>query len=50
MTCAVELLAAELGDYEEVELDEGFSKDLDLLPKLATSMEDKIIKSYKELR
>ena len=44
------LFVAELGDYEDVELDSGFSNDLDLLPKLASTMEDKILKCYKELR
>lgn len=40
---------AELGDYDDVELDPGFTKDIDLLPKLANSMEDKITEAYKQL-
>lgn len=44
------IIAAELGDFEDIELDEGFTKDIDLMPKLASSMEDKIVELYKELR
>lgn len=43
-------LTAELGDYEDHEFDDGFSHDIDLLPKLASSMEDKILPAYKQLR
>lgn len=44
------LVAAELGDYNEVELDSGFTNDLDLMPKLASSMEDKILNAFRDLR
>ena len=41
---------AELGDHDDIELDDGFTNDIDLMPKMATSQEDKIMQCYRDMR
>lgn len=44
------LYVADVGDFEDVEMDLGFTSDIDLLPKLAGSMESKILEAHKSIR
>lgn len=41
---------AEFGDYEDVEVDDGFTKDIDLMLKQAAPVEYKVTEAWKELR
>ncbi|KAF6021049.1 FRMD5 [Bugula neritina] len=43
------IIQSEFGDYEDVEVDDGFTKDIDLMLKQAAPVEYKVTEAWKEL-